>query len=115
MSAQIASILTEDGGFPNDEIFNCLLPLARSTKRTVIRDPSVPLEAGYDQLLTDVIHVRHMLRQRLSPHFNCGARLLPANSLVPIMSPANYEFAVAALAILSIGGTIVPLRKCRML
>ena len=113
MADEVAALLSADGGFPNDAIFNSLLPLARSTHRTIVCDPSLGVDVGYGQFMTDVIHMRHMLRQRLSSHFSCDStKVLRENALIPILAPANYEFAVAALAILAIGGVIVPLRKC---
>ncbi|KAJ6126692.1 hypothetical protein N7523_002304 [Penicillium sp. IBT 18751x] len=104
---QLATILAEDGGFPHDQIFTSLLALAREIKQVIVHDGAAGVSATYDQFITDVIHTRHALREKLAL---CSDSLtLEEGSLVCILAPANYEFAVAAFSILALGGMVVPL------
>jgi malonyl-CoA/methylmalonyl-CoA synthetase len=107
----VASFLEEDGGFPDDKIFNTLLPIARELDHIVFNDPAKDINANYDQLITDVIHMRHKLREQLSRFLDPQNKSIFTESvLICTLAPANYEYAVATFAILALGGTVVPLR-----
>jgi malonyl-CoA/methylmalonyl-CoA synthetase len=106
-----ALFLEEDGGFPDDTIFNTLLPIARELDHTVFHDPAKGINANYDQFMTDVIHMRHQLKKQLSRYLDPQNNSIFAESvLICALAPANYEYAVAVFAILALGGTVVPLR-----
>ncbi|KAL4971102.1 class I adenylate-forming enzyme family protein [Aspergillus stella-maris] len=106
---QLVSILDEDGGFPHDSIFTSLLPLAREVKRVIVHDPDLGLEATYDQLITDILHVRNQLKKQLSSQLDERGHILKDDYHIGVLAPSNYEFAVAAFAILALGGSVVAL------
>ncbi|OQD90650.1 hypothetical protein PENANT_c001G03018 [Penicillium antarcticum] len=106
---KITAMLAADGGFPNDNIFNPLLSLAREVKHTIYYDPEAGLNTTYENFITDMIYVRHDLKMQLSAHLNADGALLEERSLVCFLAPASYDLAVAAFAVLALGGTIVPL------
>lgn len=109
--ARIASFLAEDGGFPNDDIFISFLSRARNAgTRIASHDPDSVGSPTFDQFVADVIHLRHRLRKELSGYLDSHGIL---KSAVPVcvFSAANYEFSVAALVILALGGLVVPLRE----
>lgn len=107
----VASFLEEDGGFPDDKIFDALLPIARELDHVVFHDPAKDINANYDQLITDVIHMRHKLREQLSRFLDPQNNSIFAESVqICTLDPANYEYAVATFAILALGGAVVPLR-----
>ena len=107
---QLASILAEDGGFPNDPIFTSVLPLARDVKRVIVHDPDLGLEATYGQLVTDILHARNQLKKQLSSQLHENGKILNDDYHIGVLAPSNYEFAVAAFAILAMGGSVVALR-----
>ncbi|KAL4942603.1 hypothetical protein BDV06DRAFT_211724 [Aspergillus oleicola] len=106
---QLAFILAEDGGFPHDPIFSSLLPLARDVKRVIVHDPDYGIEATYDQLITDIIHARHQLIKKVLSQLDDRGRILKDDYHIGVLAPSNYEFAVAAFAILALGGSVVAL------
>ncbi|KAJ5675649.1 hypothetical protein N7462_008546 [Penicillium macrosclerotiorum] len=108
---KLALILEEDGGFPNDAIFATnLIPVAREIKRAVFHDPAKDLNVTYDQFLTDVVYMRRQLKAHLSSFIDPqNGSMFAEPVLICTLAPANYEFAVAAFAILALGATIVPL------
>ncbi|KAJ5328761.1 hypothetical protein N7452_009151 [Penicillium brevicompactum] len=107
--ARIASFLAEDGGFPNDDIFISFLSRARNAStRIAFHDPDAVGSPTFDQFVADIIHLRHRLRKELLVHLDSHGILKDAVP-VCVFSAANYEFSVAALAILALGGLVVPL------
>lgn len=110
---QIANILAKDGVFPNDHVFSTFLPRCRDAGgRIAFHEPESGLSVTFDQFVTDIIYQRHYLRNILAPYLNENGILKEALPIY-VLSTANYEFSVASLAILALGGLIVPLRKCR--
>ncbi|KAJ5273097.1 hypothetical protein N7478_008222 [Penicillium angulare] len=110
VSKTLATFMEEDGGFPNDNIFNTLLPIAREIDQAIFHDPTKGVNATYDQFITDVIHTRHQLRQHLSTYLDPENPTIFGDSvLICTLSHANYEYAVAAFAILALGATLVPI------
>ncbi|KAL3469954.1 hypothetical protein BJX99DRAFT_264663 [Aspergillus californicus] len=99
-----------DSLFPQDPIFTSLLSLAREFgKKVIVHDPAAGTEATYNQLITDIIHAQHLLRQPLLPYLDGQGRILKSTYHIGVLAPANYEFVVAAFAILALGGTVVAL------
>lgn len=112
-ATQFASILAKDGAFPSDHIFSTFLPRSRDAgSRVAFHEPESGLSVTFDQFVTDIIHQRHHLRKVLFPHLN-EKGILEEALPVCVLSTANYEFSVASLAILALGGLIVPLRQYR--
>ncbi|OCT44473.1 hypothetical protein CLCR_05634 [Cladophialophora carrionii] len=94
--------------FPNFPVFTRLIGYAAQGEAVAIDDRTYNIKASYSQLLTDVLHVRNVLYGTLSADV---LNRLWANEEVyfNLLAPASYEYAVAFLAILAIGGIIVPL------
>lgn len=108
---RIASFLAEDGAFPHDDIFTNFLSRARDgNTRVAFHDPDAVGSPTFTQFVADIIHLRHRLREEVRDHLDAHGVL--KNALpVCVFSAANYEFSVAALAILALGGLVVPLRE----
>lgn len=53
--------------------------------------------------------MRHRLRQMLRPFLN-ERGIVEETFFIGVLSPANYEFAVAAFSILAVGAAFVALR-----
>lgn len=110
-NAQLTTIWAQDGGFPNDYVFSTFVSRCRDAgSRVAFHEPDNGLCASFDQFVTDIVHQRHHLRRILLPHID-ETGILKEGFTICILSTANYEFSVAALAILALGGLIVPLRK----
>lgn len=93
---------------PNFPLFPRLVGYATREPSTVIRDVTNGFEATHLQLLTDVLHLRNVLQNSLDE--NTRQRLLNGEEVYfNVLAPGGYEFATAFLAILAIGGVIVPL------
>jgi hypothetical protein len=88
---QLAAILTEDGGLPNDESFNTFLTLAREVKHVIVQNPQTELNATYGHFIIDLIHARHSLKKQLSAHLNTEGPMLEEGSLVCLIAPASYK------------------------
>ena len=109
----VTSFLEVDGGFPDDNIFNTLLQNAREVDQVIFHDSTTGINASYSQFITDVIHMRHQLRERFSQHLDPqSSSVFTDPLLICTLAHANYEYAVAAFAILALGGVPVPLRMC---
>ncbi|OJJ36072.1 hypothetical protein ASPWEDRAFT_172859 [Aspergillus wentii DTO 134E9] len=102
-----------NGNLPNDPIFRQLLKVAREVTHVVVHDPSNGVDADYAQLLTDLLCMRGALREFL-PHslFDDRHLLNEDTPYVFVLSNGNYEYIIAALSILSIGGAVVPISTC---
>lgn len=104
--------MQQSSTLPNEPFFTRILARARSISDPVLRDNALNIHVGFTQLFTDVIHTCDELRKRINQSlFDGDGMLLEANAYVGLWTAANYEFYVAALAILAIGGAIVPLRE----
>ncbi|KAJ5652218.1 hypothetical protein N7507_009644 [Penicillium longicatenatum] len=55
-----------DHGLPNDPLFTAILRLASKRKDVIIYDPYLDVSTGYAGFLTDVLDMRHRLRQHFS-------------------------------------------------
>jgi hypothetical protein len=108
---QLTSILAEDGGFPNDRIFSTFLSRCNNAgSRIAFHEPDNGVSASFDQFMTDIIHQRHYLRKHFLPHLDENGILKEAFPIC-VHSTANYEFSIAAMGILALGGLVVPLRE----
>lgn len=81
-------------------------------RHVIIHDPSCGVDATYPQLLHDILALRQRLYKCL-PVSMCDekGRIKAETPYVLILSRGNYEFIVAAFAVLAIGGALVPLGK----
>lgn len=76
--------------------------------KVVIRDIAQGYNASHMQLLSDVLHLRNALNRELDPVI--VDRISNGDEICfCLLAPGGYEFAVGFLAILAIGGIIVPL------
>ncbi|KAJ5770379.1 NRPS-like protein biosynthetic cluster [Penicillium nucicola] len=95
--------------FPNETFFRRLVEFANGPTRVIISDDISGIKVTYQQLLSAVLRCRQVLQQRL-PHIALdNTKMLQTPMSIGILAPASVEFVVAFLAILSLGGTIVPL------
>ncbi|OJJ85466.1 uncharacterized protein ASPGLDRAFT_168610 [Aspergillus glaucus CBS 516.65] len=97
---------------PNEAFFVNILNRAKSTPWPIINDTTLGINVGYTQLLTDVLSTRDALRESIPDSlFDEQGLLLESRSYIGLHTTPNYEFYVAALAILALGGAIIaPLR-----
>ncbi|KAK4096247.1 acetyl-CoA synthetase-like protein [Parathielavia hyrcaniae] len=103
-------------GFPNEPLWIGLLERARTIPEAILNDTTLGVKISLAQLLHDVAHVRRKLREMLpsaffEPAHDGGGGLIKASApYIGLSTRPNYEFYVAALAILSVGGAIVRVR-----
>ena len=98
---------------PNEPTFDQLLRVSRQINHIIIHDPKHEVDADYAQLLTDLLRMRGSLYEVLPKSlFDEHDILREENPYILILAPGGYEFIVAAFAILSIGGALVPLGEC---
>jgi malonyl-CoA/methylmalonyl-CoA synthetase len=98
------------GALPNEPIFARLVRMACEVKHVIIDDPGSGVQCDFARLLSDIHQMHCALRQSLSKSLfraDCSL-LLESNPYILILSPGNYEFVVAALSVLSIGGAFAP-------
>lgn len=93
---------------PNFPIFNRLIGYAARREAVVIKDVTNGFTATHLQLLTDVLHLRNILLGSL-PQEVRDTLYTGGEVSFNLLAPGGYEFAVAFLAILAVGGIIVPL------
>jgi malonyl-CoA/methylmalonyl-CoA synthetase len=93
---------------PNYNIFSRLLGYASQGSAIAVNDVTNGYAATHLQLLTDVLNVRNTLYESLEE--GTRQKLWRGEEVFfNLLAPASYEFAVGFLAILAIGGVIVPL------
>ncbi|PLB48474.1 acetyl-CoA synthetase-like protein [Aspergillus steynii IBT 23096] len=98
-----------EGSFPNDDIFSRLIELAKERHGIIVDDPTIGVQATYPQLLTDVEHMRLKLVEGLGEENESVNSIISQNYRVGYVGHSSYEYAVAAFAILALGGVVVPL------
>ncbi|KAL4758351.1 class I adenylate-forming enzyme family protein [Aspergillus foveolatus] len=98
-------------GLPDEPFFEQLLALPRKVNHVVVHDPNAGVDADPVQLLTDLARMRSFLRASLPRCMfdETDIFLQEDKPYVFVLSNGNYEFIIAALSILSIGGAVVPL------
>ncbi|KAF4219339.1 hypothetical protein CNMCM8980_003070 [Aspergillus fumigatiaffinis] len=103
------AIITEQ--LPNEPLFHHLLQLFTAHPHHVlIHDPKNGVEADYSQLLTDILHMRQQIYQAIpTSMFDSERRINPERPFIIILAPGNYDYIVAALAILACGGALAPI------
>jgi hypothetical protein len=98
------------GRLPNEPFFVNLLKIANEIKHVIIHDPQNRIDANYGQLLTDVLRMQLLLKQSLPESmFDDALNLLQVSNPYILILSGKYEFIIAALSIMSIGGAFAPL------
>ncbi|ODM23812.1 hypothetical protein SI65_01401 [Aspergillus cristatus] len=94
---------------PNESLFTQLLHLSKHTQHVVIHDPTSDVHANAVQLMADVMAMRQSIYASL-PRSDCGDKGLMASDApsILVLAPGNYEYLVAAFAIMSLGAALVP-------
>jgi acyl-coenzyme A synthetase/AMP-(fatty) acid ligase len=97
--------------FPNEPTFTHLLAIASKVRHTIIHDAENGVDATFQHLLADVLQTQQTLRKSLPETvFDSTTNLVQeSRPCMLILSPGNYEFVVAGLAILSIGAAFAAL------
>ena len=94
--------------FPNFLIFSRLVRFAYKQHLIAVKDLTFGYTASYAQLLTDALHLRNVLRQKLDPSV---VEQIENNEevFVNLLGPGGYEFTVGFLALMALGAVIVPI------
>ncbi|KAK0257973.1 hypothetical protein LTR35_007447 [Friedmanniomyces endolithicus] len=95
--------------FPCHSLFSRLIRFAHgSPPRLCIRDDNTGEEATHLQLLSDVLALRERVRSQLSTEVQAA---LDQNDevYIAVLAAGGYEYAVAMLAVLSLGAAVVPM------
>jgi malonyl-CoA/methylmalonyl-CoA synthetase len=97
--------------FPNDAIFTRLLQMSTERPGLLFHD-DYGIDANYDDLIRDVIHVRRLLQKQLpTSSFDAHGSLRKDASSIAFLAFSGYNFIVSFLAIAALGGICVPLCK----
>lgn len=95
---------------PNEPIFRRLVENNETLHNVIVHDPSCGVDAKYPQLLQDILALRKRLYKCLpASMFDEKGRIKEDNPYILVLSRGNYEFIVAAFAVLAMGGALVPL------
>ncbi|KAJ5919116.1 acetyl-CoA synthetase-like protein [Penicillium verhagenii] len=95
--------------FANDALITNLVKLRDTFPGAVVYD-EYGIEADYEALLDDVMHLRQVLRTKLSPDsLDSRGLLRPGSKHIATMTVSVYYFIVSFIAIASLGGASVPL------
>lgn len=95
--------------FPNDAIFTRLRQMSLEKPDLWFHD-DYGIDAGYDDLIRDVIHLRHILREQLpASSFNANGSLKKDARCIGFLAYSGYYFIVSFFAIAALGGICVPL------
>ncbi|KAJ5770375.1 NRPS-like protein biosynthetic cluster [Penicillium nucicola] len=107
--------MTATLSFPDEPHFRVLLQHCRETspKDIFFQDPSCGIEASHDQFLQDVFLTRQgLLNQLPKALVNERGIIHEEHPFICILNQGNYEYIVAAFAVLMLGGAVVPLSPC---
>jgi len=97
--------------FPNDPIFTRLRQLSMEIPGVLFHD-EYGIDASYSDLVSDVIHLRHVLQEQLpKTSFNEQGCLQNDAVSIGFLAFSGYYFIVSFLAIAALGGICVPLCK----
>lgn len=105
-----ATVNMDSRVFPNDEIFRGLRSCAERFPGVAVNDPANGVSTSYDQLIRNIVATRKSILDALPASlFDGRGRLLDNSIWVGLLSPLSEDFIVGCLAILSIGGAIMPM------
>ncbi|RLL95856.1 hypothetical protein CFD26_103716 [Aspergillus turcosus] len=95
---------------PDDTIFSQLVQCAIEFDGPAFCDPDYEVTADHRQLIHDVFQMRERIYETIpSLSFDDSGLLREENMFILLLAPNGYEFVVGCLAILSVGGAVVPL------
>ncbi|OAP55195.1 hypothetical protein AYL99_10895 [Fonsecaea erecta] len=94
--------------FPNFFLFGRLLRWAYRPHLVAVKDITFGYTADYTQLLTDVLHLRNVLRQTL-PGDVVQKIDRDEEVFINLLGPGGYEFVVGFFALMALGAVIVPI------
>lgn len=99
---------SRDYTLPKDPIFSRLVEqLKECDQRVILDDRNRGLEVSYHQLLHGTVRLREKLREVL----DCNDLARPGTFFIAVLAPNSYEFIISLLAVLAIGGVVVPIRE----
>ncbi|KAE8151323.1 acetyl-CoA synthetase-like protein [Aspergillus avenaceus] len=104
--------MTIDCCFPDNPLFVRLLETAhKDLNHVVILDPDRGVEVSYGRLLNDILAWRRVIQKQLPREILDSQGMISAKpAYIGLLSSNSYEFIVAILAILAVGGAVMPLR-----
>ena len=107
------AVITEK--LPNEPIWELLLTaLELYPHHVVVADSLSRLEADYAQLVTDMLYMRREIIKAFPPSmFEPHGHIAQERPYITVIAPGNFDFIVAAFAVLSLGGAFMPI--CRYL
>ncbi|PTB62264.1 acyl-CoA synthetase-like protein [Trichoderma citrinoviride] len=95
--------------FPNDAIFTRLRQMTLEKPDLLFHD-DYGVDASYNDLIRDVIHLRQILREQLpASSFNADGSLKKDARSIGFLAYSGYCFIVSFFAIAALGGICVPL------
>lgn len=101
-------MLPQTHALPDEPIFSRLLRIAAHREdKVIVDDRSIGTQFGYRHIL----HGTVKLQQKLLGLLDKSALDSPGGFYVAVLAPNGYEFIVATLAVLSLGGVVVPMRE----
>lgn len=114
---KISSAMTVTLPFPNETHFRVLLKHCEesSPDDVFFYDSSCGIEANHQQFLQDVYATRQGLLNGLPRVlFNDQDIIHEERPFICLLNQGNYEYIVAAFAVLILGGAVVPLCGCSL-
>lgn len=107
----------EEVKFPSDPFFTRLINAAHQNRDgIIINDSTHGLQLTYSQFLHDVQVLRLKVQSALSStQLNANGSFKEGAGSVAVLAEIQYPFFVASLAILSMGGVIVPMGELFLL
>lgn len=101
---------TMSSDLPDEPHFRQLVHNSQTIQHAIFRDPECLVDAGYDQLLSDILSLKHRLYEALpASSFDEKGMIQEERPYICILAPTGYEFVVAAFAVLAVGAAMVPL------
>ncbi|KAF7617987.1 hypothetical protein AFLA_006894 [Aspergillus flavus NRRL3357] len=92
--------------FPDDVLFRRLIDIAiERDSKTIVDDYSTGTQFGYRQIL----HGIAKLQQTLQGLLHLSESRKPGSVYVALLAPNGYEFIVGVIAVLAVGGVVVPM------
>lgn len=93
---------------PDDPLFSRLLKLAtQRDDKVIVNDCSRDTRFGYRHILDGTVK----LQQKLAGLLERSTFDNPGGFYVALLAPNGYEFIVGVLAVLALGGVVVPMRE----
>lgn len=97
--------------FPNDAIFTRLRQMCTEKPDLLFHD-DYGVDACYNDLIRDVIHLRQILREQLPiSSFDADGSLKEDSKSIGFLANSGYYFIASFFAIAALGGICVPLCK----